>query len=157
MKILNESLAWFLLGARFTRLEIYVPLPNTKENSFFPSTIIKWNNLDPHLRKSESFSVFKSNILRFIRPSPNYVYNRHNPRGIYLIVRLRLMKDKLSWVLWVILTIVCSRIPVTFWHKLCFMEIRRLVQVITPRFLMPKSIKSWQLKDLMNSFFNKWR
>ena len=55
MKILNKSAAWFLLGARFTRLEIYIPLPNTNQNSFFPSTIIKCNNLDPHLRKSEFF------------------------------------------------------------------------------------------------------
>ena len=70
-----------------------IPLPNTKhnffKNSFFPSTIIEWNNLDPHLRKSENFSLFKSNILKFIRPSPNSVYNCHNPRGICLITRLR--------------------------------------------------------------------
>ena len=34
--------------------------------------------------------VLKSNILKFIRPSPNSVYNCHNPRGICLITRLRL-------------------------------------------------------------------
>ena len=70
-----------------------IPLPNTKhnffKNSFFPSTIIEWNNLDPHLRKSESFSVFKSNILKFIRPFPNSVYNCHKPWGVCLIRRLR--------------------------------------------------------------------
>ena len=44
----------------------------------------------PHLRKYENFPVFKSNILKFIRPSPNLVYNCHNPRGICLITRLRL-------------------------------------------------------------------
>ena len=69
-----------------------IPVVNTKhefsKNSFFPSTIIKWNNLDPHIRKSENFSVFKSNILNFIRPSPNSVYNCHIPRGICLIRRL---------------------------------------------------------------------
>ena len=59
------------------------------KNSFFPSGIIEWSNLDL-LRKSENFSVFKSNILKFIRPSPNSVYNCHNPRGICLITRLRL-------------------------------------------------------------------
>ena len=71
-----------------------IPLVNTKhnffKNSFFPSTIIEWNNLDPHHRKSENISVFKSNILKFIQPSPNSVYNCHNPRGICLITRLRL-------------------------------------------------------------------
>ena len=60
------------------------------ETLFFPSTIIQWNNLDPHLRKSENFSVFKSNILKFILPSPNSVYNCHNPRATCLITRLRL-------------------------------------------------------------------
>ena len=32
----------------------------------------------------------KCNILRHIRPSPNSVYNCHNPTGICLITRLRL-------------------------------------------------------------------
>ena len=76
-----------------------IPLLNTKqnffENSFFPSTMIEWNNLDPHHRKSENFSVFKSNILKFIRPSPNSVYNCHNPRGICLITGLRLVLSHL--------------------------------------------------------------
>ena len=71
-----------------------IPLPNKKHNflkkSFFPSTIIKWNNLDPRLRKAESFYVFKSNIRKFILPSPNSVYNCHNPSGICLIARFRL-------------------------------------------------------------------
>ena len=70
-----------------------IPLPYTKHISFknfsFPSTIIECNNLDPHLRKSESFSVFKSKILKFIRPSPNFICNYHNPRGICLAARLR--------------------------------------------------------------------
>ena len=76
-----------------------IALPNTKhnffKNSFFPSTIIEWHNLDPHLRKSESFSVFKSNLLKLIRPSTNSVYNCHNPRRIWLITRLRLALSQL--------------------------------------------------------------
>ena len=60
------------------------------ENSFFPSTIKEWNNLDPHIRKSKSISIFKSNILKFIRPKPNNVYYYHNPKGIKLFTRLRL-------------------------------------------------------------------
>ena len=95
-KILNIYSVWFLPDARYTRLKIYIISPlltqNTIffKNSFFPSTIIEWIKLDPHLRKSEHFSVFKSNNLKFIRPSPNSVYNCHNPRGIFLITRLRL-------------------------------------------------------------------
>ena len=63
---------------------------STFSKTVFQLTIIERNNLDPHLRKSESFSVFKSNILQFIRPSLNFVYSCHNPRGICLITRLSL-------------------------------------------------------------------
>ena len=44
---------------------------NFFKNSFFPSTIIKWNNLDPSLRNSKSFVVFKNSILKFNRPFPS--------------------------------------------------------------------------------------
>ena len=76
-----------------------IPLFNRKhkflKKSFFPSTIIEWNNLDPHLRKSENFSVFKNNIRKFIRPSPNSVYNCHSPRVSFLVIRLRLVLSHL--------------------------------------------------------------
>ena len=35
-------------------------------------------------------SLFKINILKFIRPSPNSAYNCHNPKGLKFITRLRL-------------------------------------------------------------------
>ena len=60
------------------------------ENSFFPSAIKDLNNLDPYIRKSKSISIFKSNILKFIRPKPNNVYYCHNPKQIKLSTRLRL-------------------------------------------------------------------
>ena len=59
-------------------------------NYFFPSSIIEWNNLDPKLRNSENFRVFKNNILKFIRPKPNGFFNCCNLKGIRLITRLRL-------------------------------------------------------------------
>ena len=49
-----------------------------------------WNNLDPQIRKSKNISIFKSNILKFIRSEPNNIYYCHNPNGIKLLVRLRL-------------------------------------------------------------------
>ena len=77
-----------------TRNALNIPLLNANhnffKNSFFPSTIIEWNELDPGLRKAESLSLFKTNILKFIRPSPNSVYNCHNPKGLKFITRLRL-------------------------------------------------------------------
>ena len=63
---------------------------NFFKNSFFPSTIIEWNNLDPTLRNSKSFIVFKNSILKFIRHSPSNFFNCNNYKGIRLITRLRL-------------------------------------------------------------------
>ena len=71
-----------------------IPLIKTKynflKNSFFPSVIIEWSNLDPNLRNSKSISVFKEKILNFIQPSPISLFYCHNPKGIKLITRLRL-------------------------------------------------------------------
>ena len=71
-----------------------IPLFNIKHNcykkSFFPSSIIEWNNLDPKLCNSENFGIFKNNILRFIRPKPNSFFNSCNLQWIRLITRLRL-------------------------------------------------------------------
>ena len=68
-------------------------LLNTDLNFFkssFASIITEWNNLDLLFRKSESFSVFKTNILKFIQPSSISVYKGHNPRGSCLITILGL-------------------------------------------------------------------
>ena len=48
-------------------------------NSYFPSIVTEWNNLDKSIRNSESFSIFKKNILKFIRSSLNSIFNCHNP------------------------------------------------------------------------------
>ena len=56
------------------------------KNSFFPSVIIGWNNL----RNSDTYGTFKNAILKFIRPSPNSVFECHNPEGIKFLRRLRL-------------------------------------------------------------------
>ena len=58
------------------------------KKSFFPSTVIEWNKIEKNIRKSESFNIFKKSILKFIPPSPNRVYNCHNPKGIKSLTRL---------------------------------------------------------------------
>ena len=63
---------------------------NFFKNTFFPPTILEWNKLDPSLRNSTSYNVFKNSILKFRRPSPNKIFQCHNPKGIKLITRLRL-------------------------------------------------------------------
>ena len=62
---------------------------NFFKNSFFPSTIIEWKNLDSTLRISKSFVFFKNSILKFIRTSPSIVFNCNNYKGIRLITWLR--------------------------------------------------------------------
>ena len=90
-EILTRKNPKYLFTLMPTRRSLYsaqnmlkIPLVNTKQKLFFKSTIIEWNNLDPHLRKFEDFLGFKSNIFKSIRPSPNSVCNCHNPRGICL-------------------------------------------------------------------------
>ena len=63
---------------------------NFFKNSFFPSTVPEWNKPAPDLRNSGSFSAFKKSILNFIRPSPNSIFNCHNPKALKFITRLRL-------------------------------------------------------------------
>ena len=48
------------------------------------------NNGKKHIRKSKSISIFKSNILKFIRPKPNNIYYCHSSKGIKLLTRWRL-------------------------------------------------------------------
>ena len=45
--------------------------------------------LDPTLQRCDNYNVFKSNILKFIRPSSNLFFDCHNPIKIKNIVRSR--------------------------------------------------------------------
>ena len=72
------------------------------KNSFFPSTIKEWNNLDPQSRKTKSISIFKSNVLKFIRFKPNNVYYCRNPKGIKIVTSY-------IWA-WDIFVNICLRI-----------------------------------------------
>ena len=52
--------------------------------------MIEWNKLDLNIRNSESLTSFKSNVLKFIRLSKNSTFLCNNPKGIQLLIRLRL-------------------------------------------------------------------
>ena len=73
-------------------LKIY---PFSKQNIIFPKILffpqlLSTVRLDHNIRKVGSVSVFKNNILKFIRPTPNSVFNNYeNHRGMILIRRLR--------------------------------------------------------------------
>ena len=43
------------------------------KNSFFPSTMNDWFNLDSTIRDSESIAIFKKRLLSFIRPIPSNI------------------------------------------------------------------------------------
>ena len=77
-----------------TRNSDEIPLVKTNhdfyKNSFFPSTNIEWNNLDHDLRNTESYTLFRASILKFIRSSPNSFYGCQNIMGIKLLTRLLL-------------------------------------------------------------------
>ena len=57
---------------------------------FFPSAILKWNKLDPSLQNLASYNGFKNSISKSIRPSPNKIFQCHNPKGTKLVTRLTL-------------------------------------------------------------------
>ena len=57
---------------------------NIFKNSFFPSTIIEWHNLDPILRNSKIF-VFKSCILKLVTPSSSNFFDCGNHKSVRLI------------------------------------------------------------------------
>ena len=77
---------------RETRHSNSIPAIHTRhkyfKNSFFPSTVCEWNNLDCKIKNSGSLSLFKKNLLNFIRPCVNSIFNVHNPNGIKLLTRL---------------------------------------------------------------------
>ena len=63
---------------------------NFFKNSFVPSTVIEWNKLDLNLQSATSLNVFKKSLLKFIRPSPNSIFNCHNCKGIKYLTRLHI-------------------------------------------------------------------
>ena len=60
------------------------------KNSFFPWVICEWKKLNPEIRRSGSYNIFRKSLLNFIRPSASKVYNVNDTIGIKLITRLRL-------------------------------------------------------------------
>ena len=69
-----------------------IPAINVKhnffKNTFFLSTIIKWNKLDQKIKNSKSIQTLKKRILSFVSPSTNNTFNCHNSRPLKLLSRL---------------------------------------------------------------------
>ena len=60
------------------------------KNSFFPCVIGEWNKVNPEIRRSSSYNIFRKSIFNFIRSSPSKLYNINDTIDIKLITRLRL-------------------------------------------------------------------
>ena len=58
-------------------------------NSFYPDSVLMWNELGPGLRRAVSLPVFKKNLLKLYRPPKKQVYNIHDPHRIKWIYQLR--------------------------------------------------------------------
>ena len=62
-------------------------LENTR-NSFFPTTIKEWNNLDATIKSSETLSKFKVNLRNKLGTVPDYYYHGERRYNI-ILTRLR--------------------------------------------------------------------
>ena len=79
-------------GRKVTQVASNVLICRTElfRNSFLPFTISEWNKLDPDIRNLDTCSLFRKNLLAFIRPIENSIYSIYDPLGIKLLHRLRL-------------------------------------------------------------------
>ena len=111
----------------------------TFQNYFFQSAIIEQNNLDPNLRNSKSISVLKDKIHNFIRPSPNYSFDCHNPKWIKLITILRLVLSHLR--------------QHKFKHSFKAEEILyvTVVKILSPRLIFSSTVPSLIIKGALPS------
>ena len=60
------------------------------KNSFIPNVIYEWNKLDPDIRSSVSYNLFRNTLLKFIRPLQRKTFNINDSVGVKLLTRLRL-------------------------------------------------------------------
>ena len=59
------------------------------KNSFIPNVINEWNKLDPDIRSSTSYNLFRDTLLKFIRPAQRKTFNINDSVGVKLLTRLR--------------------------------------------------------------------
>ena len=57
--------------------------------TLFPYTIREWNKLSLEIHNSQSYSIFRKSLLKFIRTIPNSVFSVADIYGIKLLTRLR--------------------------------------------------------------------
>ena len=60
------------------------------KNSFFPHCINEWNNLSLGFREVRSLSLFKTKLIRLVRPEKGQLYGIHDHSGVCRLTQLRL-------------------------------------------------------------------
>ena len=59
------------------------------QKSFYPDSIKCWNQIGPEFREIPTLSLFKTKILKIIRPDNKQIFNIHKSPGISYIYQLR--------------------------------------------------------------------
>ena len=150
---------WLLTSSYATRNVDCIPRIKIKhnffKNNFFPSAIIEQNKLDPAIRNAESFGIFKSNILKFSRPTPRSFFSCYN----HPILHCLLFDDKAVTLLSTLNKTDC---------KLIETNESSLIETLLPGsslfdlkkktylFLMHPLITFYLLKDSKRPYFNKF-
>ena len=88
------SISWMPrrhLFGRYPRNDLYEFSWRTQRflRSFYPDSVITWNNLGPEIRKIETLSRFKQELLNIIKPEQKSIFNVHDPDNLKYIYQLR--------------------------------------------------------------------
>ena len=63
--------------------------PVVIEKAFFRDSVKCWNDIGPQLRDAVSLSVFKTNIIKLIRPPKRSIFDIHDVKGVRKLYQLR--------------------------------------------------------------------
>ena len=69
---------------------------NRYKKCFYPHCIKSWNEIGPEFREAVSLSVFKTNILKLIRPPGKEIFHVHDPQGIKRLFQIRVGLSRLK-------------------------------------------------------------
>ena len=84
------SLKPYLFGHQSTNVLHTISCRTVKyRNSFYPDSVISWNNIGPELRGAESLLIFKRNITKLFHPERKPLFNITSPNGARWIFQLR--------------------------------------------------------------------
>ena len=119
---------------------------NFLRNSFFPSTITE---LYHNIRNSDSLSVVKLSLLKFVRPIANNVFDINNPYGSILLTRLRLGLSHLRYHKFRHIFQDC--ISPIYAHGL-EIKVQPISYSTAPSFNLLDDPSYWILRKLMNEF-----